>query len=85
MALIPLLILGLSAWLAGRVAQKAGYSVWWGLAQFISPFAIIMTWVFAFVDWPTRRPPHKDADVIHLVRDDEGDGKEGGDETRKPD
>ena len=75
MALIPLLILGLSAWLAGRVVQKAGYSVWWGLVQFIYPLALIMTWVFAFVDWPSRRPPKKDADVIHLVRDEEDEKK----------
>lgn len=84
MALIPLLLLAFSAWLAGRVAQKAGYSVWWGLAQFISPFAIILTWVFAFIDWPALRPPLRPADVIHLVRD-EDDEKKGTDETGKPD
>lgn len=76
-ALIPLLLIGFSAWLTGRIAQKAGYSVWWGLIQFIPLFGLIMAWVFAFVDWPALRPPRKDADIIHLVEPDEGDENEG--------
>jgi uncharacterized membrane protein YhaH (DUF805 family) len=76
-ALIPILLLGVIAWLTGRVAEKAGYSAWWGLLQFIPLLGIVMTWVFAFVDWPALRPPRRPADVIRLVRDDEGEEKEG--------
>lgn len=43
--------------MAARIAQKAGYSGWWGVVQLIPVAGVVAVWVLAFIAWPAVRPP----------------------------
>jgi uncharacterized membrane protein YhaH (DUF805 family) len=44
--------------MSARIAQKAGFSGWWGLTQIVPLVGLVMIWVLAFVDWRSLPPPH---------------------------
>lgn len=46
----------LSIWMASLIAQKAGFSGWWGVTQAIPIVNLIMIWVLAFIDWGEPKP-----------------------------
>jgi uncharacterized membrane protein YhaH (DUF805 family) len=46
------LIFGFPAWMAAKIARKAGLSSWWSAAMLIPILNIVMVWIFAFVSWP---------------------------------
>lgn len=57
--------------MAARIAQKAGFSGWWGVTQIVPLAGVVMIWVLAFVDWPGRLPPPRgrERDQITSARD----------------
>lgn len=58
---IVLLIFAIPAWLAGRIAGKAGYSGWWGIPFALPVIGIVLIWVFAFADWPVLKADARQA------------------------
>ena len=46
------LIFGFPAWMAAKIARKAGLSTWWSATMLIPILNIVMIWIFAFVSWP---------------------------------
>ena len=50
--LIVLIVVGVPAWCATRVAQRAGFSAAWGLIVLVPLVNLVFLWVFAFTDWP---------------------------------
>jgi len=57
MSLVSILVMAAVVGMTARIAQKAGYSGWWGLTQIVPLVGLVMIWVLAFIDWPTTRPP----------------------------
>ena len=49
---IPYFLVAL--WATAKLARKAGFSGWWGLVALVPPLWLVMLWLFAFIDWPTR-------------------------------
>ncbi|MEC9345946.1 MAG: hypothetical protein VYB54_06950 [Pseudomonadota bacterium] len=46
----------LLAWFGWRIANKAGYSGFWGLTAIIPPLGLLVLWIFAASgDWPRER------------------------------
>ena len=46
-SLIPILM-------SGAVANKAGFSRWWGILIIIPFLNLIAIWVLAYVKWPSK-------------------------------
>ena len=38
--------------LAWRICKRAGFSGAWGLTMIVPILGLVMTWAFAFADWP---------------------------------
>lgn len=54
---LSFIILGAIIGMTARIAQKAGFSGWWGLIQIVPLAGVVMMWVLAFVNWPGQLPP----------------------------
>lgn len=50
---LPAFIL-FSLWLGYRIIEKAGFDGRWTLILLVPVLNIIMIWVFAFSEWPSR-------------------------------
>ena len=54
--LVAIFVAALGVWafvvVFGRILNRAGFSRWWLLTQFVPILNLIMLWVFAFADWP---------------------------------
>jgi len=37
------------------VAQRAGYSRWWGFAMLMPMLNLVILWIFAFAIWPVMK------------------------------
>ncbi len=55
----PYVLMAAAVGMTARIAQKAGFSGWWGLIQIVPLFGLVMIWVLAFIDWPATRPPRR--------------------------
>jgi hypothetical protein len=53
--LVPLLVF--PVWLGARIAARAGFSRWWGLAMLLPLVNLVLVWAFAFSSWPSAEPP----------------------------
>ncbi|MDH3231489.1 MAG: hypothetical protein OEN55_16995 [Alphaproteobacteria bacterium] len=58
MSLLSILMMAAAIGMSARIAQKAGFSGWWGLTQIVPLVGLVMVWVLAFVDWRSLPPPH---------------------------
>jgi hypothetical protein len=41
--------------LVWRICRRAGFSGAWGLTMIVPILGLVMTWAFAFMDWPVER------------------------------
>ena len=39
----------------GRILRRLGYSPLWSLAVFVPLFNLVLLWLLAFADWPSRQ------------------------------
>ncbi len=62
MTLLSILLMAAAVGMSARIAQKAGFSGWWGLTQIVPLVAVVMLWVLAFIDWPALLPPRDEDD-----------------------
>lgn len=62
MTLLSFLFMAAAVGMTARIAQKAGFSGWWGLTQLVPLVGLVMIWVLAFVDWPAQLPPSRPED-----------------------
>jgi uncharacterized membrane protein YhdT len=54
-AILYLAIIVFALYLYSRVARKAGYSPWWGVAIIVPLLNIVLILMFAFQEWPIER------------------------------
>jgi uncharacterized membrane protein YhaH (DUF805 family) len=62
----PYVLMAAAIGMTARIAQKAGFSGWWGLTQIVPLVGLVMMWVLAFIDWPATRPPRGEEDERFL-------------------
>ncbi len=63
---MSVLLMAAAVGMAARIAQKAGFSAWWGLTQIVPLVGLVMIWVLAFIDWRSLPPP-RDRDEEKLI------------------
>lgn len=66
MNLVSIVLLAAVVGMSARIAQKAGFSGWWGLVQIVPLAGVVMMWVLAFIDWRSLPPPRRTDEDMRL-------------------
>lgn len=70
MSFMSILVMAVVVGMTARIAQKAGFSGWWGVTQVVPLFGVVMIWVLAFIDWHSLPPPdRRERERITSARD----------------
>lgn len=55
---IVILVLLLPGYPIARILGRLGFSKWWVIVAFITPFNLIALWVLAYARWPAEGAPN---------------------------